>query len=58
MEPLTTPHTVTIGPDAPIRDVMEAMAGADDALGVTEDGTPLGQITRDGLIAKLLDPRS
>jgi glycine betaine/proline transport system ATP-binding protein len=58
MEPVTTPRTVTIGPDAPIRDVMEAMARVDDALGVTEDGTSLGQITRDGLIAKLLDPRS
>jgi len=43
--------------DATIQAVMEAMQGLDAAVGVVEDGALLGQITRNRILAKLLDPR-
>ncbi len=47
----------TVGPSATIRDVMEASQGHDTPVGVIENGALLGQITRNRILAKLLDPR-
>lgn len=39
-----------------VREVMERLAGH-EVLAVTEEGRTLGHITRDGVLARLLDPR-
>ncbi|MDZ7711322.1 MAG: choline ABC transporter ATP-binding protein [Roseovarius sp.] len=51
-----TPET-TVPPDATIQAVMEAVQGHDTPVGVAENGHLLGQITRNRILAKLLDPR-
>jgi glycine betaine/proline transport system ATP-binding protein len=45
-----------IAPDADIRAVMGALRGG-GALAVTEEGTTLGVVTADSVLARLLDPR-
>ncbi|MEI4233592.1 choline ABC transporter ATP-binding protein [Roseovarius sp. D22-M7] len=57
MEPATGTPEVTVPPDASIQAVMEKVRGHDAPLGVARNGEILGQITRDGVLAKLLDPR-
>jgi len=58
MEPaIGTPETC-VGPDASIQDVMECAQGHDRPVGVTENGKLMGQITRNRILAKLLDPRA
>ena len=57
MEPATATPDTTVPPDATIQQVMEAAQGHDRAVGVAEDGRLLGQITRNRILAKLLDPR-
>jgi len=47
----------TVPPDATIQAVMEAVQGHDTPVGVAENGHLLGQITRNRILAKLLDPR-
>ena len=47
----------SVAPDATIREVMEASQGHDTPVGVTENGALIGQITRNGILSKLLDPR-
>ena len=57
MEPATGTPDKTVPPQATIRQVMEASQGHDTAVGVVENGALIGQITRNRILAKLLDPR-
>ena len=57
MEPADTMPQTNVAPNATIRDVMEAAQGHTNPVGVIENGALLGQITRNGILAKLLDPR-
>ena len=57
METAKTAPDTTVPPDATIQAVMEAMQGHDTPVGVAEDGRLMGQITRNGILSKLLDPR-
>lgn len=43
--------------DAPIRDVMSQLRGETRAVTLTEGGKVIGQITREGVIRRLLNPR-
>jgi glycine betaine/proline transport system ATP-binding protein len=43
--------------DAPIRDVMSQLRGDVRAVTLTENGKVIGQITREGVIKRLLNPR-
>ena len=43
--------------DAPIREVMSQLRGETRAVTLTEDGKIIGQITREGVIQRLLNPR-
>ena len=47
----------TVPSDATIQQVMEQAQGHDAPVGVIEDGRLIGQITRNRILAKLLDPR-
>ncbi len=58
MEPAQTAPDRSVGPAATIQEVMEATQGHDAPVGVVEDGALLGQITRNRILAKLLDPRA
>jgi len=51
-----TPEHV-VSPDADIRNVMELVRSHGLPVGVVEDGRIVGQVTRDTVLAKLLDPR-
>src|SRR6056297_3419173 len=57
MEPADGTPDATVPADATIQAVMEAAQGHDAPVGVVEDGALLGQITRNRILAKLLDPR-
>ena len=48
----------TVGPDEMIQEVMERVRNTGKPVGVVENGKLLGQVTRDTVLAKLLDPRS
>ena len=43
--------------DMPVREVMEKAKASAAPLRVVKDGQPVGQITAQGLLARLLDPR-
>ena len=58
MEPPGDDTAGHVGPDATIKEVMEAAQGGSRPIAVEENGRRLGQITRNGILAKLLDPRS
>ena len=58
VEPDEGAHVATVGPDATIQEVMEAAQGNDLPVGVVDDGKVIGQITRNRILAKLLDPRA
>ena len=45
-----------VAPDAPMREVMEALKHG--PLAVRDDGPVLGHVTSEGVLARLLDPRS
>ncbi|WP_319826121.1 choline ABC transporter ATP-binding protein [Thalassovita sp.] len=55
MEPAAADHPVTVAPDSPVKDVMQALRQG--PVGVLQDGRILGQITPETVLAKLLDPR-
>lgn len=57
MEPAASSPEATVAPDATIQEVMAAAQGHDAPVGVIEDGVLIGQITRNGILARLLDPR-
>lgn len=49
---------VTVAPDCAIHDVMEHVKATGNPVGVVENGQLLGQITKDTVLGKILDPRS
>ncbi len=58
MEPATDAAKQTVAPDADIRDVMAQINSVAAPIAVKDEtGRTLGQITKDGILAKLLDPR-
>ncbi len=57
MEPADKKPAETVGPDEMIHSVMERVHATGNPVGVVEDGKLLGQITKDTVLAKLLDPR-
>ena len=48
---------ITVAPGATIREVMEAAQGHETPVGVMEDGRLVGHITRNAILARLIDPR-
>lgn len=58
MEPATGGHAITVQPNAEIRDVMGQISDQSAIVGVEENGTVIGQITKDRILEKLLDPRA
>jgi glycine betaine/proline transport system ATP-binding protein len=57
-EPATGTPERSVGPDTDIREVMGIVNETGRPVGVTENGRLMGQITRETVLAKLLDPRS
>lgn len=57
MEPASDRAKGQIGPDARIQEVMQAVMVDKAPVGVVENGRMIGQITNDGILARLLDPR-
>ncbi len=57
MEPVTTRPTITVAPDTDIREVMAEVARTGTPVGVEEHGRLLGQVTRETVLTRLLDPR-
>ena len=57
MEPATTQPAECVGPDDLIQDVMERVRASGNPVGVEQNGKLLGQVTKDTVLAKLLDPR-
>ncbi|MRU14288.1 choline ABC transporter ATP-binding protein [Roseovarius sp. A21] len=57
MEPAQGTPKASVGPEATIREVMEAAQGSEAPVGVIEGEKVLGQITRARIFSKLLDPR-
>ena len=57
MVPVEGTPTVWVGPDEDIRKVMEIIEGENMPVGVELDGKAIGQVTKDRVLAKLLDPR-
>ncbi|MBI1492706.1 choline ABC transporter ATP-binding protein [Halocynthiibacter styelae] len=58
MVPVTGTPDHTVAPDMDIRAVMELIGDSTDAVGVKDGDTIIGQITKDRVLSKLLDPRS
>lgn len=58
MEAAVETPAQTVGPDELIQAVMERVTASGNPVGVVEDGVLLGQITKDTVLAKLLDPRN
>jgi glycine betaine/proline transport system ATP-binding protein len=56
LPPQGEPPHGEIGPDAPMRQVMERLRGG--PLAVRDAGAVLGHVTADGVLARLLDPRA
>ncbi|MDF1717356.1 MAG: choline ABC transporter ATP-binding protein [Antarcticimicrobium sp.] len=57
MQPLSGMPELTVPPDTNIQDVMNQVIETGRPVGVVEDGVLLGEISKDGVLAKLLDPR-
>lgn len=58
LEPATGTPKITVAPDTDIREVMEKVGDTGQPVGIIEDGRIIGQVTKDRVLAKLLDPRS
>ncbi len=58
MRPVTTTPTITVPADETIQSVMDQITGTGAPVGVTENGSLIGQITKDSVLEKLLDPRA
>ncbi len=58
MRPFSGATAQTVAPDADIRAVMEMVRDTGRPVGVTEDGRIIGEVTRESVLAKLLDPRA
>lgn len=57
MDPVDGIPEGAVAPDACIRDVMAHVMAQGRPVGVSEDGRLIGQISKDGVLARLLDPR-
>jgi glycine betaine/proline transport system ATP-binding protein len=57
MEPAAGTPAQAVPADADIRSVMDLLRRDGRPVGVTEDGRLLGQVTKDTVLARLLDPR-
>ena len=57
MGPPTGVALAEVRADAPVREVMALLTREAEAVTVVEDGAPIGRITRDRVLARLLDPR-
>ncbi|TDE37876.1 choline ABC transporter ATP-binding protein [Antarcticimicrobium sediminis] len=57
MAPLHSTPERMVSADADIQDVMSQVIETGQPIGVTEGGKLLGEVTKDGVLAKLLDPR-
>lgn len=57
MEPAKGAPEITVAPNAEIQAVMETVMQTGQPVGVVEGDKVVGQITKDGVLAKLLDPR-
>jgi glycine betaine/proline transport system ATP-binding protein len=55
--PHAIPCSGETGPDVPIRDVMGMLRGDCRAVRVIEDGRTIGQVTREAVLSRLLNPR-
>ena len=58
VEPCDVPPEVNVAPDADIRHVMALVGDSGQPVGVVDGNELIGQITKDRVLAKLLDPRS
>ena len=58
MEPVEGTPQITVGPETDIREVMDKVGHTGAPVGVEEDGQIIGQVTKDRVLSKLLDPRS
>lgn len=58
MQPATGTPEQTVQTTATIQEVMQVAKGLSAPVGVTQDGKLVGEITRDRILQKLLDPRS
>ena len=56
-EPAPQPPDTTVDGGTPVHDIMDLLSRT-HAIGVSEDGRLLGQVTRDTVLAKLVSPRS
>ncbi len=52
------PFTINVAPADLIRSIMHEVTRSDSAIAVEENGQVIGQITRDRVLEKLLDPRA
>jgi glycine betaine/proline transport system ATP-binding protein len=57
MEAASGAHAGTCGPDDPIQDVMAQVNATGRPVGVLDNGAVIGQITRETVLTRLLDPR-
>ena len=58
MEPVAASAPIRkVSPDEKIKDIINDLIEHDTPIGVEEQGNVIGQITRQGVLAKLLDPR-
>lgn len=55
--PGSVPSSGEVGPDTPIRAVMEMLKGDVRAVTVIEAGAPIGIVSREAVLARLLNPR-
>ncbi|SLN34352.1 Glycine betaine/L-proline transport ATP-binding protein ProV [Roseovarius albus] len=58
IEPANGTPSVTVAPDTDIREVMARIGDSDVPVGIIENGEIIGQVTKDRVLQKLLDPRS
>jgi glycine betaine/proline transport system ATP-binding protein len=56
MEPATSMPEETVPPDTDIRAVMARVGATGAPVGVLEDGRIIGQVTKDTVLARLLNP--
>ncbi len=56
MEPVTTMPEETVPPDTDIRAVMARVGATGVPVGVLQDGRVIGQVTKDTVLARLLNP--
>lgn len=54
----TESHSLRVPGDELIRSIMSTLTRSEGAIAVEEDGKIIGEITRDRVLAKLLDPRA